>query len=95
MKHLILRYFQFLSFIGIILSAIWIVVEFLIYLFNDKPFNAWSISLFFSCIALTIVFWVLALIEKDNQAEKEIRNNGKSKFQERLEKLAKEKAKYN
>lgn len=73
-----------LSRIGAILSVIWAVVEFILYLAKDKAFNWWCIWTLIICVLLPIVVSVITLL-------KTVKNNSfsspgkKSAFQMRLE----------
>lgn len=73
-----------LSRIGAILSVIWAVVEFILYLAKDKVFNWWCIWTLIICVLLPIVVSVITLL-------KTVKNNSfsspgkKSAFQMKLE----------
>ncbi len=59
-KFLLLIGAKILSIIGVAFSFIWMIVEFLIYLIKDLPFNWWSVGLFaISSVTLIIaLFWL-------------------------------------
>lgn len=44
----------FLSWLGIILSWIWVVIEFILYLGHNR-FNPWSIITFFICCGVCLI----------------------------------------
>lgn len=73
-----------LSRIGAILSVIWAVLEFILYIAKDKVFNWWCIWTLIICVLLPIVVSVITLL-------KTVKNNSfsspgkKSAFQMRLE----------
>lgn len=90
----------FLQFIIIPSTALWVVVEFLIYLFKDHPFNWWSFGIFITNFTAMAIFMMVDIgiyikrkikqqEERDVQIQ-EIRNsNKKSKFQQRLDEAIK------
>jgi uncharacterized BrkB/YihY/UPF0761 family membrane protein len=72
---------------SVLACKIWIVVEFIIYLVKDDPFNWWSVWLWLISIVSLLVFYLFYLLPK-----KEPENTGafkpglpKSKFAQRLE----------
>lgn len=93
MKTLILLLTKVLSAIAASVNFIWIVVEFLIYLVKDDPFNWNSVWLFITCIVLTIALWIIiaVMLYKHKEAKRETKQvRTKSRWQERLEEAAKQ-----
>ena len=98
MKALLTAVLTFISRIACAVSVIWIIVEFLIYLVKDKPFNWWSVWAMLISGFLTFAFFILTAVLAHKANKKEIerlaglgRNeNGikKSSFQTKLEEMA-------
>lgn len=84
LKYLFSSILILISRFGAILSIIWAMLEFILYLVKDKAFNWWCIWSFIICILLGIVVSVSTLL-------KAFKNNSfsspgkKSAFQIRLE----------
>lgn len=73
-----------LSRVGAILSVIWALVEFILYLAKDKVFNWWCIWSLIICILLPIVISVITLVKAVNNNS--LSSPGKkSAFQMKLE----------
>ena len=93
MKAILVSVLLAASYIGSAVCPIWAVVEFILYLAKDHPFNWWSLW-------LCIIFWVLTFaavimaaaieLKKKNELNK---NQPKvSNFQKRLEEMAKQRS---
>ena len=96
MKSLMTIVFLVLAAITAKVSFIWAIVEFIIYLVKDKPFNWHSVWLTIGSIILTIILYIVYYVveSKGYEAKRELRQirNKKSKWQERLEKAAEQRA---
>ena len=98
MKTLLTAVLTFISRIACAISVIWIIVEFLIYLVKDKPFNWWSVWAMLISGFLAFAFFILTAMyahkEKKKIIEKFAANgrdeNGikKSSFQTKLEEMS-------
>jgi len=76
--------------ISSVLSAIWAIVSFVIYLFKDIPFDWNSIILFISFALLGIVSLLLYLffsIKEKAEVQKLKRANPKSRFHMKMEEM--------
>ena len=95
MKKSIYFYLMILAFFGSGLSFLWSAIEFLIYLFKDLKFNWESVWSFIWCIVLVFVFLFLDVVSTVDSVGTTTRQNippkKKSAFQERLDRMAKEK----
>jgi phosphotransferase system glucose/maltose/N-acetylglucosamine-specific IIC component len=89
------------AYFGITVSCIWSVVEFILYLVKDKEFNWWSVYSIFICLFtslfLVIISFIFAYLNGKKSVEEKSKFNGtdtvipkRSKFQERLEAMQKE-----
>lgn len=74
------------------LSLVWAVIEFILYLVKDKPFNWWSVWVFFTSVALAITSFLLLIfvVAKDKRKEfnthlDNLQERPKSKFRQRLD----------
>ena len=87
-----------LQFIVVPSTAIWVIVEFLIYLFKDLPFNWWSFGVFITNITAMSIFMLIDIglhVRRKIREEKErlekieriTSKQKKSKFQTRLEEV--------
>ena len=79
--------------------TLWVVVEFLIYLFKDLPFNWWSFGLLVTNVTLLALIVLVEIYKSINKDIKGIRvklheeqsiESKKSKFQERLDEAMKD-----
>lgn len=80
MKQIILIGIFYLSFI---ISAIWAVVEFILYLVKDDPFNWNSVW----CTIIGFVFMIIAFVMKAAMMEREHKkmfSNNRKTFDERM-----------
>lgn len=90
-----------LSAIGAIVSWVWTVVEFIIFIAKDYKFNWWSLLTFIICVVFFALFLIISLILKvektDKQAEEAAFGKQPSKyksvFEARLEAMAKQRNK--
>lgn len=90
-KSAILYVMAYFGRISTIVSCIWALVEFCLYLFKDLQFNWWSIGaigismgISLLCVCFSIIFGLKA--HKDVLTEFDKKTNGRtSKFQDRLE----------
>lgn len=96
MKIIFTILLQIISYLGTVLSSIWAIVEFILYLVKDKAFNWWSIWAILICIGAGIVLFVLNIIfvlmhKKKNDKIKNSFHNGEfkkqSRFQQKLEEM--------
>jgi len=82
--------------IGVYAGVFWSLIEFILYLVKDKPFNWDSIYTIAWCIVIVILFFILGTFseakeEQDNKRMDKFYPKKKSNFQERLDRMAKEK----
>ena len=89
MKIVVLSVSMILAYIGIVLSPAWALIEFILYLVKDRPFNWWSVWTVFICIAW-LIFCIIAVSVSSAIEDRKERKTYKSKFQERLELMAKQ-----
>jgi len=91
MKKLITLALGLISYFGSAASCVWAVVEFILYLVKDKEFNWWSVWMILICGVIAIVFlFIAAITEAKEEIEASKLAPKKSKFQEKLEKMAEE-----
>lgn len=90
MKHIILLILTIVSYIGIGISMVWAIVEFILYLVKDKEFNWWSVWLTIIFIVTAITSAILLMAIKEEYKLPKPNRDGKSKFAERLEKMEKQ-----
>ena len=80
----------FVAYLGSVVSCIWAVIEFILYLVKDTVFNWWSVwsILMFGFVALVLGLTTLVFSAKErNKSIKEF-GTKKSSFQTRLEQMA-------
>jgi phosphotransferase system glucose/maltose/N-acetylglucosamine-specific IIC component len=97
MKIIFTLLLQIIAYAGSVVSSIWAIVEFILYLVKDKAFNWWSVWMILICIGAGIVLFFFNLFFMIKQRSKESKTEnrfGKSRFQQRLEEMA-EKRKQN
>lgn len=89
MKVIITLFLQVIAYGCSIVSCIWAVVEFLIYLVKDKEFNWWSVWSILISIGLGIILFVLnivfAITKKEENTNPPERKSYKSRLQQRLD----------
>ena len=93
MKKFLSLLLVIISYIISVISSIWMIVEFVIYLVKDKPFNWNSLYVFIVSVIATILFQFIFFIITINGKSKTIDRTTtltKSKFQQRLEDIAKQ-----
>ncbi len=100
---IILGITKILSIVSTYVTPIWAVVEFILYLVKDKPFNWWSVYLFIISVALLIscVFIMAIVIHKEEKNivkntfnifnKKPRENRFQKKMREMMEKADKQK----
>lgn len=93
MKKIGLIVVQVLSVIGINISALWILVEFILYLVKDDKFNWMSVWLLITFVVVMIVNVIIAAIDAKKYNDKLFeslsgRKTTKSKWQQRMEEMA-------
>lgn len=87
MKIAITLLLTYAMYLGTVLSGIWSIVEFLIYLVKDNPFNWWSIWMIIIFGVLGSLFFILGFIlsvPDKNNASKQENTNTDSRFEQRL-----------
>lgn len=89
MKHILVLIALFISAISITVTSIWAVVEFILYIAKDNPFDWWSVWLMIISVILTILFYILTVILEVKRDEMNKRFKHES-FQDRIEKARKE-----
>lgn len=79
------------SYLAMFATGIWVLVEFIIYLFKDHVFNWTSLWSFTGAVVLMLISGLLSLVFSviENKS-KPFSPKGKSKFQERLNQMAKD-----
>lgn len=89
MKIIITLFFQIIAYAGSIVSCIWAIVEFLLYLVKDREFNWWSVWSILICIGLGIILFILNIVFVITKKEEKInpleRKSYKSRLQQRLD----------
>jgi uncharacterized membrane protein YbhN (UPF0104 family) len=93
MKILSLSIIALVSYLAACASCIWALVEFILYLVKDRPFNWWSVWTIIICgvFALVMVVIYAVVAAKENKRDlKKFQTRRKSNFEERLEKMAEE-----
>lgn len=91
MKNLLLIVLKEISIIAANIAWIWILVEFILYIAKDDPFNWNSVWLFIiSCITIFIfvIYFINIKVKESKKINFNIPNTNKTKFQERLEEMA-------
>jgi len=93
MKTILTGVTAFLAYLGAVASSIWAIVEFILYLVKDKVFNWWSVWMILICAGVALLMFIAsAVFAVKNKSE--IKNftevGKKSRFQERLEQMQKE-----
>lgn len=86
MKYILAGLFTIVSYFGILVSGIWAIVSFIVYLVKDKPFQWWSIGSIGIC---TVLLFVSVFIAAYVKAVAEVKR--KSKWQQRLEEIREKK----
>lgn len=87
-KYTLIVIVAVLSYIGCTISSIWAVIEFILYLVKDKPFN-WNslwLTIFFIILSVLMAVFTAAVaiyIKKKEQ------NNKNTSFEKRLEEIRK------
>lgn len=98
MKILITLLLQIIAYAGGIVSSIWAIIEFIVYLVKDHPFNWWSVWTILICIGVGIVCFFANLIfmtknKSENRFENRFNNSGtNNRFSQRLEEMRKRNA---
>lgn len=59
-----------IAYIGITASAIWAIVEFILYLVKNDPFNWWSIGTLVSCLIAYPILAILTSFILSNEKDK-------------------------
>ncbi len=89
MKVILTSVSGLIAYIGCVISCIWAVVEFILYLGKDKIFNWWSVWMIVIFAILSMVMIVVSAYLKQKEQSKIINYrtdlNKKSKFQQKLE----------
>lgn len=91
MKTLITGLISIVAKIGASLSCIWAIIEFILYLVKDRPFNWWSVWSIIICTITTIVMAITCVYyqHKERRLNKNDTYPGKkSRFQQKLEEIA-------
>ncbi len=93
MKTVLSGVLMVLTSIGVAISGVWAIVEFILHLAKDKPFDWMSVWFIIGGIVLTVAFWgaaVLFAVLADPRVDGIMRHSMKrSKWQERMEKMQK------
>ncbi len=84
----------FLAYLGATVSCIWAMVEFILYLVKDKPFNWWSIWSILICSCAAIALFIIGAV-MSTKTKYNVRKSApitdaifkKSRFQDRLEEM--------
>jgi hypothetical protein len=89
-----------LFYFGTAASAVWIIVEFLIYLVKDKPFNWMSLWCFLALAGSSVIFLISSFVLSHKSKIEEIEENKENKrptsrFQQRLAEMEKQRNKFN
>lgn len=95
MKYIITLIGSVIAYLSAAGLGIWVIVEFILYLVKDRPFNWWSLwSLIICIIVILIALIILAMIVtsqgKTNTSGFDATNPKRSKFQQRLDEMEKE-----
>jgi phosphotransferase system glucose/maltose/N-acetylglucosamine-specific IIC component len=90
MKTILFGAATFLSYLGGVVSAIWAIIEFILYLVKDRVFNWWSVWAILICIGVGVISFLFTVIfsVKENRTPKNLIKR-KSAFMERLEETQK------
>lgn len=89
MKVIITIVLAVVAYLGISISFIWAIVEFILYLVKDKDFNWWSIWSIILCVVTAVVL-TFVVVFMEHKAKRDVLNSfggKKSKFQQRLEEM--------
>lgn len=96
MKTIITGISAVLAYAGISACSIWAIVEFILYLAKDHPFNWWSVWMILICIGSSITLMILTVFFADlDKADKIDFTPRKSAFQKRLEQLEEQRNRLN
>ena len=93
MKVVLTSVLAFIAYLGSVVSCIWAIVEFILYLVKDKIFNWWSVWSILICGGLALVMFIFSAVFTVKTRNKSVKNfEGKrtSRFQQRLEEMAEE-----
>lgn len=90
MKTIILILAGVLAYLGSTISIVWAIVEFVLYIAKDKPFNWWSIWTLIICIVLSFALFILGVYLEAKSYGLRPTYRGKGGFQNRLERMQKE-----
>jgi uncharacterized membrane protein (DUF106 family) len=92
MKVIAIAILTVAAYLGATISSIWAVVEFILYLVKDRPFNWWSVWIFITCIVLALFVVIASAIIEAKNRQDSIKNftPKRSRFQERLEEMSKQ-----
>lgn len=92
MKVLLTGVLAFIAYFGSVVSCVWAIVEFILYLVKDKIFNWWSVWSILLCAGLALFIFILSIVLIAKEKKDGIKNfQGKtmSRFNQRLaEKMA-------
>lgn len=86
MKIILTGLITLTSYFGITFSCIWAMVEFLLYLVKDKPFNWWSVWSILICIVVVFLGSILTLFLAAKE-EHDTKISEKSSFQIKIEEM--------
>jgi uncharacterized membrane protein len=92
MKVVLTSLLALIAYVGSTISCIWSLVEFILYLVKDKPFNwwsVWSILIFIGLGLIMLIHLFTKSIKNRNKSVEDFNLKRKSKFQERLDEMEK------
>ena len=93
MKTLLSGLIGFVAYLGSVVSFIWAIVEFILYLAKDKIFNWWSVWSILICIGVALLMFIASAVFAVKDKHK-IKNTQviakKSMFEERMEQINRE-----
>jgi len=97
MKIINLLIIQWIAVTSAKLTFLWVIIEFILYLVKDKPFNwlsIWLLSLSMLIILISILFTAITKFKMSNKSIKP-NHNTNGKFQERLNEMTEQRKKFN
>ncbi len=62
MKVILTTILATLAHLGSVVSCIWAIVEFILYLVKDKVFNWWSVWMILICVGLAVAMSLLSVV---------------------------------